>query len=128
MSVAKGEAIFYGIDNISEKLDRIIKPLNFEKQYFQIKLIIIEAVSNAFIHGNNGDKNKPICVQWELKENSLGIVVTDCGSGVKDLKIHKEIKEDNLLDEWGRGLYIISCYTDEVKIKGSSIIMKKYLL
>ena len=128
MSVAKGEAIFYGIDNISEKLDRIIKPLNFEKQYFQIKLIITEAVSNAFIHGNNGDKNKPICVQWELKENSLGIVVTDCGSGVKDLKIHKEIKEDNLLDEWGRGLYIISCYTDEVKIKGSSIIMKKYLL
>ena len=87
-----------------------------------------EAVNNAFIHGNNSDKNKSIFVQWNLEEDLLSVTVTDCGFGVKHLKNYKEIDEDNILDEWGRGLYIISSYSDEVKIKGNSIIMKKHLL
>ena len=91
-------------------------------------MIIVEAVNNAFIHGNNSDKNKPISIQWELKENLLIVSVTDCGSGVTVLKNYEEMDEDNILGECGRGLYIISCYTDEMKFKGSSIIMKKYLL
>lgn len=127
MSVTKGEAVFYGVDNISKKLDSIIKPLNVDKHYFEIKLIMSEAVNNAFIHGNNNDKNKPISVQWEVQDNFLRIDVTDCGNGFKDLKIYQEISENNIFDERGRGLYIISNYTDEVQFKGSSIIMKKYL-
>ena len=128
MSFAKGEVVFYGIDNISEKLDSIIKPLNLNKQYFEIKLIMSEAVNNAFIHGNNSEKNKPIHVKWEVKENLLRLDVADCGCGIKNLECYKEINEDNILNECGRGLYIINSYVDEVKFKGSSIIMKKYLL
>ena len=128
MWTTKGKELFYGVDNISEKLDCIIKTLKLKNQYFEIKLIMTEAVNNAFIHGNNSDKNKPIYTQWELKEKLLRVSVTDCGSGVTDLKNYKEIDEDNLLEECGRVLYIISCYTDEMKFKGSSIIMEKYLL
>lgn len=128
MSVIKGELLFYGLDNITEKLENILKTLNLKNQYFEIKLIIVEAVSNAFIHGNKSDKNKPISIQWELKENLFIVSVTDCGYGVKNLDNHKEINEDNILKDCGRGLYIISCYTDEVEFKDNSIIMKKYLL
>ena len=128
MLVTEGKALFYGVDNISEKLDSIIKTLNLEEQHFEIKLIIVEAINNAFIHGNKSDKNKPISVQWELKEKLLSVAVTDCGAGIEDLKKQKEINQDNILEECGRGLYIISCYTDEMKFEGSSIIMKKYLL
>lgn len=128
MSVAKGKMEFYGIDNINEKLDVIIKPLNVEKYYFEIKLIIVEAINNAFIHGNNGDKDKPIYVQWELKDKVLIVSVTDCGDGVKGIINQKEINEHNILDESGRGLYIISSYTDELNVEGNSIIMKKNLL
>ena len=127
MLFTNGEVIFYGIDDLDEKLDNIIDVLNLKKQYFEVKLIIFEAVNNAFIHGNNRDKNKPISVQWELTDNLLRVDVTDCGSGFKDLEIYKEINEDNLGDEGGRGLYIINCYADEVKVKGSSITMKKYV-
>ena len=127
MLVTKGELIFYGIDNINENLDNIIKTLNLKKQYFEIKLITIEAITNAFIHGNNRDKTKAISVQWELKNNLLRVYVTDCGLGFKNLEISKEITEDNIGEESGRGLYIINYYADEVKFEGSSIIMKKYL-
>jgi len=128
MSSTQGKVSFYGVDNISEKLDIIIKPLNLKKQYFEIKLIIIEAINNAFIHGNNSDKNKPISLQWEFKENLFIVSVTDCGDGVKNLNNNKEINEDNILEECGRGLYIISSYADEMKFEGNSIIIKKYLL
>ena len=128
MSFAKGQVVFYDIDNISERLDIIIKTLNLKKQYFEIKLIMSEAVNNAFIHGNSRDRNKPIYVEWEVKENLLRLEVTDCGCGIENVECDKEINEKNILNEGGRGLYIISSYVDEVKFKGSSIIMKKYLL
>ena len=41
---------------------------------------------------------------------------------------HKEINEDRILEESGRGLYIISSYTDEMEFKDNSIIMKKHIL
>jgi serine/threonine-protein kinase RsbW len=128
MSFAKGEVVFYGVDNISEKLDSILKTLNLKKQYFEMKLIMSEAVNNAFIHGNNSNKNKPIHVKWELKENLLRLEVTDCGCGIKNIECYKEINENNILNECGRGLYIINSYVDEMKFNGSSIIMKKCLL
>ena len=128
MSSTQGKVSFYGVDNISEKLDVIIKPLNLKKQYFEIKLIIVEAINNAFIDGNNSDTNKSISLQWEFKENLFIVSVTDCGDGVKNLNNNKEINEDNILEECGRGLYIISSYADEMKFEGNSIIIKKYLL
>lgn len=66
MSGIKGKVLLYGIDRISEKLDIIIQSLNLEKQCFEIKLIVTEAVNNAFIHGNKKDKSKPICIEGNL--------------------------------------------------------------
>lgn len=126
MSETKGEVLYYGIDNISEKLDVIIQSLNLTKQYFEIKLIIIEAVNNAFIHGNKKDKNKSICIRWQFEENLLEVSVTDCGEGVENLANYN-LEECNILAESGRGLQIINSYSDSVEFKGNSIIMKKYL-
>lgn len=128
MSVIHGRMVLYGVNDISEKSDNIIKSLNLRDKYFEIKLIISEAVNNAYVHGNNSDNSKPISVEWELKEDLLSIIVKDCGQGIKNINLYKEIDEEKILDESGRGLYIISCYTDELMFDGSSIIMKKYLL
>lgn len=126
MSETKGEVLYYGIDNISGKLDGIIQSLNLKKQCFEIKLIIIEAVNNAFIHGNKKDENKSICIKWQLEENILEVVVTDCGDGVENLANYNS-ENDDILAESGRGLQIINCYSDLVEFEGNSIIMKKYL-
>jgi serine/threonine-protein kinase RsbW len=126
MSETKGEVLYYGIDNISEKLDGIIQSLNLKKQCFEIKLIIIEAVNNAFIHGNKKDKNKSIYIRWQFEENLLEVSVTDCGEGVENLANYN-FENDDILAESGRGLQIINCYSDSVEFEGNSIIMKKYL-
>ncbi len=123
----ENEMIFYGLDNINNKLDELIEILNLKSQCFEIKLIVSEALNNSFVHGNKSDKNKPIHMTWELDEKKLTLIVTDCGSGIENLESYKEINEDNILEESGRGLYIIRCYTDEVEFKDNSIIMKKYI-
>jgi serine/threonine-protein kinase RsbW len=127
MKNTENEIIFYGLDNINNKLDELIEILNLKSQCFEIKLIVSEALNNSFVHGNKSDKSKPIHMKWELDEKKLILTVTDCGSGIENLESHKEISEDNILEESGRGLYIIGCYTDEVEFKDNSIIMKKYI-
>lgn len=124
MSGIKGKVLLYGLDNISEKLDTIIQSLNLEKQCFEIKLIVTEAVNNAFIHGNKKDKSKPICIEWKLHKNLLEVSITDCGSGVENLANYN-YEDDDILSESGRGLLIINCYSDSVEFKGNSIIIKK---
>ena len=128
MLITKGKMLFYGIGDMCEKLDTIIKTLNLEALCFEIKLIMSEAINNAFVHGNKSDINKQISVGWNLEDNLLRLEVTDCGSGFKVFKFCEEINEGNILCESGRGLYIIGCYTDEVNLVGSTIIMKKYIL
>lgn len=63
-----------------------------------------------------------------IEDNLLSVIVKDCGQGFENINLHKKIDEENILDESGRGLYIISCYTDELILDGSSIIMRKSLL
>lgn len=117
--------IFYGLDSANDKLDKIIKALNLKSQCFEIKLIISEAINNSFVHGNKSDKNKPIYVEWSLDDEKLTLTVTDCGNGIENLEGYRKPSEENILEESGRGLFIIACYSDEVEYKGNSIIMKK---
>jgi serine/threonine-protein kinase RsbW len=126
MSEANGKVLFYGIDNICEKLDNIIQALNLEKQSFEIKLILIEAVNNAFVHGNKKDKEKAICVEWKLEKKLLEVSITDCGEGIENLPKYN-YEEDDIFAESGRGLLIINSYSDSVEFKGNSIIIKKYI-
>lgn len=125
MFITNGEMVLYGIDNINKKLDKIVESLNLQKQNFELKLIMSEAITNAFIHGNNSNKSKPIFVKWELDDEFVNITVKDSGKKLGDLVINKDIEED-ILSESGRGLNIISLYADEVKFGESGIVMKKY--
>lgn len=128
MFTTANQFVFYGIDNMSQKLDSIIKSLDVENGHFEIKLIMTEAITNAFIHGNNNDKSKPIIMMCKKDKNYLNISVRDCGTNKKKLKLDKHVDEDSILEESGRGLFIISAYTDEVKVEDNCIVMKKSLI
>lgn len=125
MVITNGKMVLYGIDNINEKLDKIIEFLNLKKQNFELKLILSEAITNAFIHGNNSNKSKPILVRWEMNDKFVNITVKDSGKKLGDLVINNDL-EEGILSESGRGLNIISLYADEVKFGENSISMKKY--
>lgn len=128
MLATANQFIFFGIDNISKDLDSIIKSLDVKNKSFEIKLILSEAITNAFIHGNNKDKSKPIVVIWKKEKDYLNIRIEDCGKNKENLRLNKYIDENSILEESGRGLFIISAYTDEVKFEDNCIVMKKSLI
>lgn len=122
----KGQTVFYCLEGIEGKLENIIDSLELQ-EVFEVKLIMLEAITNAFIHGNEGCMDKPIYLNYSLNKDLLTIKVTDCGCGCKKLRIPDEVYEEDLLKESGRGLYLINYYSDKVKFESNSIIIKKYV-
>jgi Anti-sigma regulatory factor (Ser/Thr protein kinase) len=127
MAYMMGEVKLFGLKSIDKKIDNIIHTLNLNQLNFTLKLIMMEAVTNAYIHGNNMDANKPIFLYYELNDDFLVITVKDCGQGFEDISIPKQISEDDIWNEGGRGLFLINSYADEVEFNNTSITMKKYL-
>ena len=97
-----------------------------EELHDRLLLTLSEAVNNAIIHGNNQQRHKKITVFAIHKEHHLQISVEDEGNGFDPTKLPDPLKEENLLNEGGRGIYLIKQYADDVRFskKGSKIIME----
>lgn len=118
---------------INESIDKITNNYFLEDdEVFEIKLILNELVSNAFIHGNKGSAKKYI--ELDIKEVdpfSLKISVNDQGEGWNYHTVLNKFdssKPNIALDEHGRGLIIVSnlCESLVFNEKGNGIeIVKK---
>lgn len=89
----------------------------------RIMLAVSEAVNNAIMHGNNENPEKQVVVLSTFDEENriLTISVEDEGEGFDPEEIPDPLKEENLLNESGRGVYLIRQYADDVHFsKGGS--------
>lgn len=98
----------------------------------EIKTIVGEAVSNAIIHGYNGDKRCLVKVKAYIEENVLTLYVIDKGKGIQDIEKAKQpmFSSKKELEHAGMGLSIIEALCDELIIEssldiGTQLIMKK---
>lgn len=123
----KKEFILYGLDKYNEVIDKIIEDLNILSHSFDIKLMLTEALTNAFKHGNNSDENEPIYLRYNYIDNNIQFEIEDCGSGFENIVIPDELTDEILLNDSGRGLFLIKCAADKIEFKNSTLIIKKYL-
>ena len=100
----------------------------------EIKTIVGEAVSNAIIHGYNGDKGCLVKVKAYIEDDSLTIYVIDKGQGIQDIEKARQpmFTSKKELEHAGMGLSIIEALCDEMTIEsslelGTQLIMKKEL-
>ena len=93
--------------------------------YSKIMLALSEAVNNAIVHGNRKDTDKEVRIDAWCSSNNLNISVKDEGEGFNPDKLPDPLKEENLLKEGGRGVFLIKQYCDAVEYKdgGSRIVM-----
>jgi len=94
-----------------------------ENESSRIMLALSEAVNNAIIHGNNENPEKQVVVlsTFDEGDRKLTISVEDEGEGFDPDEIPDPLKEENLLNEGGRGVYLIKQYADELQFsKGGS--------
>ncbi len=119
----------FEIDNLNFYLDEALAGLNISAdKYNNILLAVTEAVNNAIIHGNKNDIKKKIELEFVITDEFIKIIVTDEGEGFDLNKVPDPTLPENILNEHGRGIFIMKHFVDELKVeknpKGNSLILK----
>lgn len=95
--------------------------------YGNVLIAVIEAVTNAIIHGNKLDYSKNVKVFLTYNSPHLSIRVIDEGPGFQFDAIPDPTKPDNVEKPDGRGVFLMQHLADEVTFdKGGSIVNLKF--
>lgn len=91
-----------------------------EIQLHKLMVSLTEAVNNAIMHGNKSDPKKKVRVVCECLPELLEFTITDEGVGFKPEKVKNPLKEENLLNTSGRGIFLMRTLMDKVEFEMSS--------
>ncbi|MDX1639525.1 MAG: ATP-binding protein [Balneolaceae bacterium] len=84
-----------------------------EELYENVKLALSEAVTNAIVHGNQEDKAKKVYITAYREDDLLQISIKDEGDGFDPGTLPDPLKEENLLNVGGRGVFLIEQFSDD---------------
>ena len=116
------EYILEGLSNYQYEVERIVSEIASPDMIFQVQLILMELITNAFKYGNGGNEELPIKVIVIEYKDRLIIEVIDFGVKSKQFVFKSHIEDDELMDESGRGLYLINQFADYCYYNGNSVI------
>lgn len=88
-----------------------------EDRVFTGVLLVSEAVSNAIEHGNDNDPSKQVIIEFRHSISRCECWVEDEGKGFNREAIADPLASENLLEDGGRGIFLIERLADEVIYK-----------
>lgn len=109
------DSSFEEMERVYPFVEELQRWANFEEDDFnRIMLALSEAVNNAIMHGNKEDPDKKVHIKASLSDHTLTVSVKDEGEGFDPDSVPDPLKEENLLKEGGRGIYLIDQYAEEL--------------
>ncbi len=81
----------------------------------RVMLLTSEAVTNGMKHGNKLDEIKSVYVDFRCSHNTIEVWVEDEGDGFDREAIPDPLSSEHLMDEGGRGIFLIEKMADEVR-------------
>jgi serine/threonine-protein kinase RsbW len=111
---------------IEEYIDTVRSDFQIDDSiYGNIHLAVVEAVTNAIIHGNKSDENKDVYFETKKEDTKIKIIVKDQGSGFDANEIPDPTLPENIEKISGRGVFLIKNLADEVTFSdnGTSLQM-----
>lgn len=121
----RNEYILYGLDRHNEVIDEIVSELDTSHDVFDVRLILTEALTNAFKHGNNNSVEKPIYLRSIYHRKSVEFEIEDSGTGLLSKNIPQEISDENVLNNCGRGLFLIKSIADKMELRKNTLVIQK---
>lgn len=96
-----------------------LTPLDADTQQLtEIKTVVSEAVTNAIIHGYEGNPEGIIELKVELVDRKLRVMIKDQGVGINDVEQAKQplftTKQDE--ERSGLGFMIMESFTDDFEV------------
>ncbi|MBC8179957.1 ATP-binding protein [candidate division KSB1 bacterium] len=124
------ESDLNNIKNVEQLTEKIADYMNFqEDDKDSLAIAVTEIVGNAINHGNKGEINKKVTVDFEYKNNTITVTIYDEGKGFDADKIENPLEPENLLKESGRGIFIVRALMDKVEFirtkNGSAVRLTK---
>lgn len=84
---------------------------------FAVRLALEEALANGFRHGNQGDPNKTVTVEYVVEPGQVHLAVQDEGSGFDPGAVPDPTEDANLEIPSGRGIMLIRAYMSDVEFR-----------
>jgi serine/threonine-protein kinase RsbW len=103
-----------------------------EEDQHRIDMAVHETLINAIWHGNKNDPSKSVWLRFEIFRDRLEIRVRDQGAGYDPKGVPDPLKDENILNSSGRGIFLIRTFMDEYRVesqagKGTEVILFKRL-
>ncbi len=101
-----------------------------EKTQNEVALAMIEAVTNAVVHGNRLDKSKQVTVTCNWDPDEIRISVHDEGEGFDESCVWDPTDAEHCMKCSGRGVFIMRATMDDVEFEmsketGTTVRMRK---
>jgi serine/threonine-protein kinase RsbW len=86
-----------------------------------VGVAVRESVINAIKHGNRGDADKLVFVEFDARADGvmpeLHILVRDQGEGFDPQEVADPLAPENLLKASGRGIFLIRNFMDDMRLE-----------
>lgn len=97
----------------------------------QLAVVLTEGLVNAIKHANCGDSKKEVHLHINVTDKNLVVKIYDNGAGFDLDSLPAPCFDSNVLEDKGRGIFILRSLMDTVKYKrskrGNILEMKKNL-
>jgi serine/threonine-protein kinase RsbW len=115
------------LEMVQTVLMHLASMLAFEEDAAHYMSVAVrESVVNAIKHGNRLDENKRVSVLFTIHPGALEVKVQDQGGGFDPEAVPDPIAEENLLKAYGRGIFFMRSFMDEVSYsfppKGGTVV------
>lgn len=93
------------VDDLAVKYGRLA---GFEDgPLMELAIAVVEAVTNAIVHGNDCDKTKKVLMRIDWSPGEFGITVHDEGGGFDLACVMDPTDPERCMETSGRGIYIM---------------------
>lgn len=110
---------------IEDFIDRLRWDFNIDDCRFgNIHLAVVEAVTNAIVHGNKGDANKYITFSYRSEDGRLLFCIKDQGKGFNPDLVPDPTLTENREKLNGRGVFLIRNLADDVDFRDNGATLE----
>jgi serine/threonine-protein kinase RsbW len=96
-------------------------------RYHDLLVAVTEAVNNGIIHGNTCDATKLVHIDVQTTPHDVVVAVRDSGTGLDVAAVPDPRSPDRLLQEGGRGVFLIRQLSDASDFQSTSSGMTVFI-
>ena len=97
-----------------------------EDSYGNILVAVTEAVNNSIQHGNKNNPEKNVSITYEVDGDQVIFVISDEGPGFDYYNLPDPTAPENLLEEAGRGVFLMKELADQVIFSDNGKVVELY--